>query len=154
MGNKTLGPHRASERTGISGLGITDQGALVGSAGPAPKGDQGGWPLCFPRELASSVTPSLSKKSSPPEMPRAAGKREKGQHGGGARGLNHQLVHKNCLITGTMRKSMCYSERPTLGAARQGRAHRSGSHPADLRLRLQRKCQSSLCSPPPARCYV
>lgn len=73
--------------------------------GPAPKGDQGGWQPCFPGELASSVTPSLTKKSSLPKIPQAAGKRKKGQHEVGVRGLN-QLVHKNCLITGMMRKSL------------------------------------------------
>lgn len=124
--NKTPGPHRASERrAGISGLGVTDGGALAGSVVPAPESDQGSWLPCFPQELASSVTPSLTKKSSLPKIPHAAGKRKKGQNDVGVCVINH-LVHKNCLITGKIWKSTYYSEQ------RAPRGVCEGEHASEL----------------------
>lgn len=55
------------------------------------------------------------QEKSLPKIPHAAGKRKKGQNGVGVRAINH-LVHKNCLITGEIWKSIYYSsERLTLG---------------------------------------
>lgn len=91
----------------------------MGSVLPAPEGDQGSWVPCLPRELASSVTLSLTRKSSLPKIPHAAGKWKKGQNDVGVRVINH-LVHKNCLITGKIWKSIYYSEQLTPRAVYEG----------------------------------
>lgn len=110
----------------------------MGCAVPALEGDRGSWLPCFPRELASSVTPSLTKKSSLPKIPHAAGKRKKGQNDVGVRVINH-LVHKNCLITGNIWKSVYYSEQLAPRAVHEGE-HTSELRRPDLSfLQLQRK---------------
>lgn len=95
-------------------------GRPVGSAVPALEGNQGGWLPRFSQELVSSVTPSLTKKSSFPKISHAAGKRKKGQNDVGVHDIN-LLVHKNCLITGKIRKSIYYSEQLTPGAVYEGK---------------------------------
>lgn len=77
--------HTGQPREGLAFLGWELQiRRLGGSAVPAPEGEQASWLPCFPGELASCVTPSLTKKSSLPKISRAAGKWKKGQNGIGA----------------------------------------------------------------------
>lgn len=93
----------------------------------------------FPRELASGATPSLTEKSSLPKIPHAAGKREKGQNDVGVHVINH-LVHKNCLITGKIWKSIYCSEQLTRGLRTRGSTLWSCVDPPDLGwLQLHRK---------------
>lgn len=108
----------------------------------------------FPRELVSNVTPSLTEKSSLPKISHAAGKRKKGQNDVGVRVINH-LVHKNCLITGKIRKSIHYSEQLTPRAVHEGeqtselgRPNRPWFPPA------ARKIAKFFKLPPPPHYYI
>lgn len=100
------------------------------------------------------MTPSLTRKSSLPKIPHAAGKREKGQNDVGMRVINH-LVHKNCLITGKIWKSIYYSQQLTLGAVDEGSTARGCGEPPDLSTApVAEKMPKFFMPPPPPHYYI